>query len=66
MATIINNNKILKINPISINMPNQDSISSIDKPQVFISFSFNDKQFAEWLAEKLQERGIRTWVATHE
>ena len=39
---------------------------ALDEPQIFLAFSFKDKEFAEGLAKELQERGIKTWLATRE
>jgi len=40
----------------------QEIISILDKPQVFIAYSSNDKEFAEEIAESLQKRGLRIWI----
>ncbi len=40
----------------------QEIISLLDKPQVFIAYSSEDKKFAEEIAEDLQKRGLRIWI----
>ena len=41
-------------------------LSVMDKPQVFIAYSFQDNNHARKLAKELREKGIRVWLAEEE
>ena len=66
MTPIKVNNDVSKIDIFDKDIIIQNSIIYKGEPQVFLAFSFKDKEFANWLAKTLQERGIRTWLASQE
>lgn len=66
MMQIKFNNDLSKIDSFDKDIAIRNSITYKDEPQVFFAFSFKDIEFADWLAKMLQERGIRTWLATKE
>jgi len=66
MMPIKFNNDLSKIDSFDKDIAIRNSITDKDEPQVFLAFSFKDIEFVDWLAKMLQERGIRTWLATQE
>ena len=66
MIRIKINNDFSKIDSFDKEIAIQNSIMYKGELQVFFAFSFKDIEFADWLAKMLQERGIRTWLATQE
>jgi hypothetical protein len=52
----------IEIDPSDPEQATRKIISHSPEPQVFLAYSFKDKEFAELLSEDLKEKGIRTWL----